>query len=395
MSRPLLVQFGAGAIGRGFVGQLASSAGWETAFVEVAPAILDAFSASGGYTVEIVGPGARRIEVRNVRAIDGRNIDAVAEEIARADLASTAVGAGALPTVARGLARGIALRAARRPGSTLDVLLCENLLDAGAHVRGLLGPLVPPEARAYLDGRVGLVETVISRMIPVPRPRAGGGDPLYVAAEDYNVLPVDARAFRGRAPDIEGLAPVDNYRAHEERKLYAHNCGHALAAYLGFLRGHEYVWQAVGDPEVRRRVDAGLWEAGAALCIRHGFAREEHQAHLAQLIEPFGNRELGDTVARVGRDPVRKLAPGDRLVGAARLAMKYGVRPEALAEGIAAAMSFDVPGDPSAGRLRDILAAGGPERVLAEICGVDGSVGADAELFDLVVQARLTLAGRT
>ncbi len=388
MSRPKLVQFGAGAIGRGFIGQLASDAGWETVFVDVAPAVLDALRERGGYTVEIVGPGAREIEVTNVRAVDGRDAEAVAREIASADLVSTAVGAGALPAVARTLARGIALRSERRPDSTLDVLICENLLDAAKHLRSLLEPLVSGSAGAYLAERVGLVETVISRMIPVPNLDASGADPLRIRAEDYNTLPVDASAFRGPVPGIEGLAPVENYRAHEERKLYAHNCGHALAAYLGFRCGHEFVWQAVEDPEVRARVDAGLREAGAALCARHGFTRDGHQAHLDQLLARFANRALGDTIARVGRDPVRKLRRTDRLVGAALLAMEVGARPAALAEGIAAAMDFDVPGDPSSGRLREIMSRGGPERALREICGLDPGDATDAQLFDLVIEAR-------
>lgn len=392
MGRPKLVQFGAGAIGRGFVAQLASDAGWETVFVEVAPAVLEALNARRRYVVEIVGPGAREIEVTNVRAVDGRDEGAVAAEVASADLVSTAVGAGALPAVARTLARGLALRAKTRPEAALDVLICENLLHAARHLRSLLAPLMPQRAAGFLAEKVGLVETVISRMIPAPRP-GPAADPLRVCAEDYNVLPADARAFRGPAPAIPGIEPVASFAAHEERKLYAHNCGHALAAYFGFARGHEFVWQAVGDPEVRPLVDQGLREAGEALVKRHGFAREEHAAHLAQLLRRFANRELGDTIARVGRDPVRKLARTDRLVGAALLAMEHGVEPRVLAGGIAAAMRFDVPGDPSSARLREVTASGGVGRVLREICSLDPADPRDAKLIALVMGVTADRAG--
>ena len=333
--------------------------------------------------VEIVGPGARTIQVRNVRAVDGRDTEAVAEELVEADLAATAVGAGVLPAVSEGLAEGISRRSARRPDSTLDVLLCENLLHASRRVRELLAAAVREPARGYLRERVGLVEAVISRMIPAPRP-GESEDPLHVAAEDYNILPVDLRAFRGPIPAIDGLRPVEKFQAHEERKLYAHNCGHALAAYFGRREGCEYIWQVVEAPELRSRVERGLWEAGDALCRKHGFSREEHSCHLAQLLARFANRALGDTVARVGRDPVRKLGPTDRLVGAARLAEEYGSRPEVIAEGIAAAMEFTAPGDPSADELAHMLATGGPERVMAEVCGM--TPGED--LWELVLAAR-------
>ena len=395
-TRKRVVQFGAGAIGRGFLGQLYSDSGWETIFVDIAPGIVEELNARGGYTVKIVGPGARTIEVTNVRAVDGRDAGAVAEEVARAHLAATAVGPAALPAVAKALAGGISLRAERSPDSTLDVLLCENLLQAAMHVRKMLASALggrgDERARRYLAERVGLFDTVVSRMIPVPKPRARGGDPLPVSAEDYNILPADRSAFRGEPPEIRGLQPVvsgegGDFAAHQARKLYAHNCGHALAAYFGWKAGHEFVWQAVEDPGLRPLIDAGLWEAGEALCQRCGFTREEHAAHLAQLLERFANRALGDTVARVGRDPVRKLGRGERLVGAARLALEYGITPKVLAEGIAAAMDFRAPGDPSAGAMAEMLAAGGPERVLREICRLDPSDELDRRLWDLVVRS--------
>ena len=208
-----------------------------------------------------------------------------------------------------------------------------------------------------------------------------------MVAEGDDDLPVNARTLKGPAPGVPGIAPVDDYLAHVERKLYGHNCGHALAAYLGARAGHEFVWQAVEDGGVRGGVEAGMWEAGRALCRKHGFAREEHAAYIEGLLQRFAIRALGDTVARVGRDPVRKLGPTDRLVGASRLAVEQGERPEALAEGIAAAMAFHSPGDPLAAELACVLAEGGPERVLREVCGLDAASESDGAIRGLVLAA--------
>ncbi|MHC5053784.1 MAG: mannitol dehydrogenase family protein [Planctomycetota bacterium] len=224
----------------------------------------------------------------------------------------------------------------------------------------------------------------------MPKLDDGRVDPLRVVAEGDDDLPVNARTLKGPAPDVPGVRPVDGYLAHVERKLYGHNCGHALAAYLGARAGHEFVWQAVEDDRVRALVEAGMWESGRALCRKHGFARDEHAAYIEGLLRRFAIRALGDTVARVGRDPVRKLGPTDRLVGAARLAVEQGEqgeRPAALAEGIAAAMAFRARGDPSADELAGILAAGGPERVLGEVCGLDPSREGDGLIRDLVLDA--------
>jgi mannitol-1-phosphate 5-dehydrogenase len=98
-------------------------------------------------------------------------------------------------------------------------------------------------------------------------------------------------------------------------------------------------------------------------------------AHVEDLLVRFTNRRLGDVIFRLGRDPLRKLAAEDRLVGAANLACAHGVKPVHLAWGIAAALFFNPEGDPSAATLQEKLKAAGPEATLKEVAGIEpGSV---------------------
>src|SRR6185503_18856892 len=153
-------------------------------------------------------------------------------------------------------------------------------------------------------------------------------------------LPIDSRVIVAGFPTIAGVEPVDNFGAHVERKLYTHNCAHAALGYLGWLRGIEFGWQALENVEVKSTVDDVLGETGAALVQKHGFDESEHRAHVNDLMGRFANRDLGDTCFRLARDPIRKLAPDDRLVGAARLCESQGVDPIALARVIASALRF-------------------------------------------------------
>ena len=84
----------------------------------------------------------------------------------------------------------------------------------------------------------------------------------------------------------------------------------------------------------------------------------------------FANKALGDTVARVAADPLRKLRPQDRLVGAATLCVRHGIRPTALAKVIAAALRYDNASDPSAVELQAHRRAEGDSRVLESVCGI-------------------------
>jgi len=209
-----------------------------------------------------------------------------------------------------------------------------------------------------------------------------------IVAEPYKVLPVDRQAFVGEIPRVVGMEPVAPFRAYVERKLYIHNAAHAMLGYLGYRRGHAYGYQALDDPWVQQRVDQALDEAGRALVAEHGLDAQALREHTLDLLARFGNRALGDPVSRLARDPLRKLAPDDRLVGAARLAVKHAIRPEGLAFGIAAALAYDAPDDPDAVELQARLARDGLAGTLRDVCGIQESEPL-AELVSKIVWTQM------
>ena len=356
-----IVQFGAGNIGRGFVGQLYTDAGYEVVFVDVVPEVLAALNERRAYTLRLAGPDRfETLTVSPVRAVDGRDVDAVARELAGCVFACTAVGVPVLPHVAPALAAGIMAREA-----PLDVILCENQLNCSDLLRGYLRKSVPEERLR----NVGLVESVVSRMVPVLSAADRAGDPLLVVAEDYAVLPVDRTAFVGPVPDVPALRPVERFGAYVERKLFVHNLGHAISAYLGYPRGYQYIHEAMQDAAVREVVEGAMTEAGEALIRKHGFPREEMAAHRADLLRRFENPVLGDTILRVGRDPLRKLRSDDRLIGAAMTCLDWDVEPVNIVRGIVAALRFDPRGDPAAQSIQESLQRDGLGRVLLRLTG--------------------------
>lgn len=356
-----VVQFGAGNIGRGFMGHIFTEAGYEVVFVDVAAEVVAGLNDRREYPLRLAGPDRfETLTIRPVRAVDGRSVAAVADELARCAFACTAVGVQALPHLAPALAAG-----AKARGAALDVILCENQLNCSDLLRGYLSHLLEPEAL----GRLGLVESVVSRMVPVLSDADRAQDPLLAVAEDYAVLPVDRTAFLGPIPSVPALRPVENFSAYVERKLYVHNLGHAVAAYLGYQRGYEFIWEAMRDTAIREIVVGAMQEAGEALARKHGFSRDELRNHREDLVRRFENAALGDTVLRVGKDPVRKLRPDDRLIGAALNCLDWDVEPQQIVQGIVAALRFDAPGDPTAGAIQETLARDGVGQALVQFTG--------------------------
>jgi mannitol-1-phosphate 5-dehydrogenase len=365
------IHFGAGNIGRGFLGQLYFESGYATTFVDVADAVVNGLNERGGYPLRIVDEEPRTIDIEDVSAVHGSDLDAVANAVAEADIASTAVGVNVLPHVAPGIAAGIAKRFASPDAAPLNIIVCENKIEAGPYLREEVRKHLDSAHHAALDEQVGFVEASIGRMVPVMTDAQRAEDPLLVCVEAYSDLPVDRAAFKGPIPQIKNLQPRDNFGAYVERKLFVHNASHAVTAYLGHLRGHTYIWQAIADEVVRADVQEALSESCRALAIKHRLDIAPLGDHAEDLMRRYRNRALGDQIARVAADPVRKLGPNDRLVGAARMCMEFDVDPDHLARSIAAAIRYDHPDDPSAGKVQALLAKSGPDAVLRDICDIN------------------------
>jgi len=377
------VHFGAGNIGRGFLGQLYSQSGWETVFVDVDQRVVEAINRRRSYQIEILGDRNYFIEVANVRAVDGRQIDAVAAEISSAALIGTSVGGAILKHIAPAIAAGLARRAENGAGP-ISIVICENLLHAGRILKELILQHANDACRRYVDSQVGFAETVVGRMVPIVPDEKRTADPLYIGVEAYATLPIDKRGFPAGLPAIKGLEFHDNLEGYEERKLFTHNCGHALCAYFGAEKGYEYIWQAVGDSAIRAKVTAALDETSAALVRKHGFSNHEQQAHVDDLLHRFANRALGDTVARVGRDPLRKLGPNDRLIGGARLVLETGSEPRHVVDGILSALRYRNAADPAAVELAAMLEKQGIEHVLSSVCGLSP----DEKLYGMIMERK-------
>jgi len=383
------IQFGAGNIGRGFAGQLFSESGFEVVFVDVAPEVVDLLNDRRSYPIRMACKEPWTITISGVRAVNGRNIPAVAEEIRGADLMCTAVGVNALPYIAPTIAAGIEARAKARVEAPINIIICENLQNMAVFLKGEVKKALPEQYHGYLDENVGFVESVVGRMVPVMTQEQKREDPLLVVVEPYKHLPISRGAIKGTLPEMVGIEPADNFQGYVDRKLYTHNAGHAVSAYLGFLKGYEYVYQAVNDPQINSAVRAALAETGEALIKKHGFSPVEHKAHIDDLISRFANVALGDQVARVGGDPLRKLRPEDRLVGGAKLALEYGVFPTNLCKAIAAALHFDPTGDPTAPKIQELLRTEGVAGTLAKVSGLSGDSQITKEVvsqYDRVVE---------
>lgn len=363
------LHFGAEKIGRGFLAQFYCEAGLHTVFVDIRDELIERLNQQDHYPIRFMNPTGDEVRITNFSALHAGNNEAVAKAFAEAAFVSTAVGERALPAVARSLAPGISLRRANG-GGPVDVLVCENMTEAAAFLAQETRKHLDAGDAAWMDAHVGFVDAIIGRMVPETDAAALADEPLLVTAEPYPNIYLDAEAFKAPPLDHPKFFAVEQYEAYDARKLMMHNMGHAAAAYLGYQGGYRFVHEAIADASVRACVEGAMRETALALHRKYGLDLEECEEHGAELVERFANPLLHDTITRVAGDPVRKLGPRDRLIGAARLCEAQNVPPDCVAVACAAALAYDHGGDPMAVHLQELIAGKGAEAVLHEVCGI-------------------------
>lgn len=355
---------GPGRIGCGFAGEVLRSAGYELVVVARDPAMAAHLNRVGRYHVRMGHGGlARETAVDGVRAVPASSTEAVAREVATCDLAAVAVGARNLPAVADLIAPGLAAR--DRP---VNVLVFENEPDAGGRLRALMAERVRPPASVERHGYAGVV---VTRAMTGRLGSPASDRPLTFVGDFASRFAVERRGLRADLRPLPGMTVTDDFEASMHRKLFVFSAGHAATAYLGHLKGYRFVHTAIRDPEIRAVVHAAMREGQRGLAARYGTDAAGDRVELEAIVARFENASLADPVCRVARDPSRKLAATDRLVGAARLAEAAGVRAHSLAFVIAAALSFHAEGDPSAEQVESAMRRGSVLGTLIRLSGLD------------------------
>jgi mannitol-1-phosphate 5-dehydrogenase len=383
-----LVLFGAGRIGRSFIGQLFSRSGFEVVFVDINKVLIDELNRRRQYDVIIKAEKDKKIIVQNVRGVYSTDINVVCDEIADALIVCVSVGLRGLPDVMKVLAKGLLMRYETGNNVPVDIIIAENMRNAASYFHEQLARLLP--GYYPLDRLVGLIETSIGKMVPIMPQKDIEEDMLRVYAEPYNTLILDKRAFKNSIPDVEGLDPKDNMKAWTDRKLFIHNLGHASVAYYGFIydKNLTYIWQALDVPEIYKFVRNTMLQAADILMAAWSgeFSMGSLSEHIDDLLYRFRNKALGDTIYRVGCDLKRKLGPDDRIVGAIRVARSVNMPYDSILKVLLSACHFRATDENGRFSTEDTefirLYEEGIRNVLIKVCGFIEEI--DKDLIDTI-----------
>ena len=380
MSKPKALHFGAGNIGRGFIGPLLVESGYHVVFADVDSDTIDKLNKAGHYTVHIIGDECQRQLVSSISGVISQSDDVFSFfSDPTVQLVTTAVGPNILAKVAPTIAKGLQARRQADAGS-LNIIACENMVGQTAQLAQYVYQYLTTDDKSWVDAHVGFASCSVDCIVPPCNPDR---KTLDVHVEDFHEWIVDENALRMAIdPKVKDMHLTQELEAFVERKLFTLNSAHAIAAYLGYVKRYRTVDQAMQDEQIRRIVRGALHECGAALIMKHHFDRAAHMEYIEKILGRISDPSLGDSVVRVGRQPLRKLGKTDRLLGPANLARKYGLPDDNLMQGIAAAFLYNAEDDNEGAELQDKVKRSGIAKAVEEITGyVEGSE-AHAKIID-------------
>tara|TARA_B110000438_G_C15814826_1_gene651447 strand:- start:1425 stop:2546 length:1122 start_codon:yes stop_codon:yes gene_type:complete len=315
-----LLFIGAGAIGRGFLPWLFDPEVYDFIFVDNDKKIIDAMIKNKSYKTYRVKDDeyqAKSINIYGAYTPDNFDIKQHKNIIA----CFYSVGPRNVPKASTLMV-----------GTNIPLILCENEPDCVNTAKTVVG-----HELVYF----AVPDVITSNTAPEEMLK---DDPLSIITED-GVL------FIQEGPEVlEGdfkfLSENEIKYVQWVPKLYLHNTPHCITAYLGALIGATYVHEPMEIKEFNDIVEGTMNEMLESLKKGWDIPKDFLDWYAEKELARFRNKLLFDPIARVAREPLRKLGLEGRLIGAAQICLSHGVMPNNLLLGIAGALLFEDQKDP-------------------------------------------------
>ncbi|XBC38166.1 MAG: mannitol-1-phosphate 5-dehydrogenase [Buchnera aphidicola (Floraphis choui)] len=362
------LHFGAGNIGRGFIGQILVHSGFDLTFSDINQEVVDAINLYHEYDIEILGSNSYLDKIKGIKAIHINHPD-ILSVIAESDIITTAVGVHAIRSLATLLAKGIEYKIKIGKDNLVNIIACENYFRCSSMLKKYILSILSKEYHRYLEDNIGFVDSVVDRIVSFDK--IGKNNILFVKVEQFKELICDINQFKGNIPNIIDMQLSNNLDAYSERKLFTLNTGHAITAYLGLLHGYTNIYTSISDQNIFDVVHGAMNESGNVLTSRHNFDKCVHNRYINSILSRFKNSFLIDDVIRVGRNPLRKLHNDDRLIKPLLGTLEYRCSNINLIKGISAALCYTNVYDNESIQLNYLIKNKGINYILSKISGLD------------------------
>lgn len=180
----IAIHFGAGNIGRGFIGPLLVEAGYHVIFADINETLIEELDNQEEYRIHFLDSTKKRrpMTVTNYSGVLTSNSTLIADFAdPEVKLVTTSVGLAVLPKIAPVIARGISGRCRAGMKGALNIIACENGVGATEQLRQAVLEHLSQEEKQYVEEYVGFANCTVDRIVPPFKTDA----PLDVGVESF------------------------------------------------------------------------------------------------------------------------------------------------------------------------------------------------------------------
>ncbi len=363
------VHFGAGNIGRGFIGEILSKNGFEIYFVDTNKAIIDELNTRHSYEIGIASSSPEKISVSGVFGINnGENPEDVIEAIAQADIVTTAIGPNILPYIAELVSKGIQKRKEENKQVQIDIIACENMIGGSEFLEKKVAEYLSDSDKVYLANYIGFPNAAVDRIVPGQKHE----DLLYVEVEPFCEWVIDESQIKNKSFKLEGVHYASNLEPFIERKLFSVNSGHATVAYSSAYKGYKTILEGLQHKEILSALKGVQKETRALLLAKwpQYFTEEDLMSYHQMIISRFANPKIIDEVTRVARTPIRKLGYDERFIRPIRELNERGLSYQNHLDIVGKIFAYQDENDSQSVQLQEKLSTMDFQRLIEEVTGL-------------------------
>lgn len=360
------IQFGAGNIGRGFIGDLLYDSGYHTTFVEVNEELVDYLNRNNSYNLYLLERQYEKKVIENIKALSPiTQENKIIKEIIDCDLITTSVWANNLDKIAPVIAKGLRKRLEHNKDK-INIIACENAMHGSEKLKKLIINN-DPELEVHIDSLASFPNTAVDRIV-----LDAENDKFGINVAEFHELAIERNklANENNLP-IKGAKYTDNLTKFLERKLYVVNAGHAWAGFIGYIYGFTNVKDVFLNEELVKDVRKAMMESSELIYKKYDFSKDEMAEYVDFGIKRYQQEGVDYEVNMVTRSPIRKLGYNDRLVGPAVQLEARGLDNEFLLRGIALVLLLDRSDDEEAVVLQNYLSKNGLDKTIVNYTNID------------------------
>ena len=283
------IHFGAGNIGRGFIGPVLQDNNYEVIFVDVDEKLIDKLNASKEYKVFKLGiTKDNSINVKNVSAVSLNNFSAISDILNEATLISSSVGPKFVQDVFDVINK-VQFK------NEVTFIAFENMYRASSTVQ---------QNSEVSNPYLTVIDAVVDKIIP-PQKK----DSLDVIVENYGSIILDES--KTKPLEISDIVKYGHYEEEFIKKLWLLNGLHIQLAYFGISKGYKYIHEIYKSDEGKEfaiKASSELMNAFSLFAKKY----DDIEEFSLNINDRFSSDTINDELLRIARNPKIKFSENER-----------------------------------------------------------------------------------